>query len=92
MVKTAISLPEDVFVAVTSLAAEEGKSRSGLIAEAVSRYLRAAELEQMRRDIDAVWGSLSPEEAEEELRFVRAASHRAATRMDELGYTWDNNA
>ena len=51
--KTAISIPDDVFERATRLATALGLSRSALFTQAVERYLQQVEAESLTRQIDA---------------------------------------
>jgi predicted DNA-binding protein len=52
-VKTAISMPDDVFERATRVATALGVSRSALFTQAVELYLRQVEAESLTRAIDA---------------------------------------
>jgi predicted DNA-binding protein len=52
-VKTAISIPDDVFERATQVATGLGLSRSALFTQAVERYLQHLEAESLTREIDA---------------------------------------
>ena len=51
--KTAISIPADVFERATRVAATLGLSRSALFTQAVERYLQHVEAESLTREVDA---------------------------------------
>jgi len=51
--KTAISIPDDVFERATRAATALGVSRSALFTQAVERYLQQVEAESLTREIDA---------------------------------------
>jgi metal-responsive CopG/Arc/MetJ family transcriptional regulator len=51
--KTAISVPDDVFENATRAAAALGVSRSEFFAQAARRYLKQIEAESLTREIDA---------------------------------------
>ena len=70
--KTAISVPDDVFEEAERLAARLEKSRSQLYTEAVREYLGRHDPDSITERLDAVVENLSPEER----RFVAAASRR----------------
>jgi hypothetical protein len=53
LVKTAISIPDDVFERATRVATALGVSRSALFTQAVERYLQHVEAESLTREIDA---------------------------------------
>jgi predicted DNA-binding protein len=54
LVKTAISVPDDVFERAMRVATALGVSRSALFTRAVERYLEQLEAESLTREIDAV--------------------------------------
>lgn len=70
-IKTAISLPEEVFAAVSAEANRTGRSRSALIARAIENYLAGLADEEFARRIDAVYGSPTDEERAEQEQFLR---------------------
>jgi metal-responsive CopG/Arc/MetJ family transcriptional regulator len=55
--KTAISIPDGLFDEADRLAAQQGKSRSELYAEAVAEYLKAQKVVGVRERLDAVYAS-----------------------------------
>jgi citrate lyase beta subunit len=55
--KTAISIPDEVFVAAEDLAARLGVSRSQLYANAVDNYVRAMRSHGVTAQLDKVYGS-----------------------------------
>ena len=61
--KTAVSIPDDIFHRAEELARRLGMSRSKLYAEAVSRMLREYDEEEITRRLDEVYSSLPEEEA-----------------------------
>ena len=52
-VKTAISIPDDVFERATRVASALGLSRSALFTQAVECYLRQVDSDSLTREIDA---------------------------------------
>ena len=50
--KTAISLPDDLFRRIDEAAGDRGISRSRLVATAAEAYLDAAEQESLSREVD----------------------------------------
>jgi metal-responsive CopG/Arc/MetJ family transcriptional regulator len=62
--KTAISVPDEIFEDAEALAARLGKSRSQLYAEAMAEYLTRHDpesvTERMDRALDAIAGSEDP--------------------------------
>jgi hypothetical protein len=71
--KTAVSLPDDVFERATRYAKKLGMSRSELVALALSRYLD----EQQARDVKASYDdAFGPESGADETRALRRAAAR----------------
>ena len=62
--KTAISLPDDLFLEADSLAKSLGKSRSGLVAEALAEYVAKHRHAEVTERLNAVYavddGRLDP--------------------------------
>ena len=56
--KTAISLPDDLFAAADAFAARHGQSRSSLFAEALREYLARHDSDQITRRLDALAAEL----------------------------------
>jgi metal-responsive CopG/Arc/MetJ family transcriptional regulator len=52
-VKTAISVPDEIFESASRVAAALGMSRSEFFSRAAERYLRQIEAESLTREIDA---------------------------------------
>jgi predicted transcriptional regulator len=71
--KTAISIPDDLFREADLLAAELKQSRSQLYSRAVSEYVARHSADRVTTALDAVY---SGEEDESELEFLRAAARR----------------
>jgi hypothetical protein len=59
-VKTAISLPEDIFRQIEEAATEQGLTRSGLVLAALEKYLFDLETERLRK----AWAAIPPEDFE----------------------------
>ncbi len=57
-IKTAISLPEDVFRQIEEAAADQGLTRSGLVLAALEKYLFDLETERLRK----AWAAIPPED------------------------------
>lgn len=55
--KTAISLPDDLFAAAESLATRLGLSRSGLYAAALEDYVARHQARRVSERLDAVYGA-----------------------------------
>ena len=54
--KTAISVPDEIFAAAARAAAALGMTRSAFFAHAAERYLKQIEAESLTREIDAALG------------------------------------
>ena len=87
-VKTAISLPEDMFAAISARASETRQSRSALIAEAIAGYLRNLKDEEFTRQMNEAVASVSNAEWESELKWTRASARRTFDRLNELDGGW----
>lgn len=87
-VKTAISLPEDMFAAISARALETRQSRSALIAEAIAGYLRNLKDEEFTRQMNEAVASVSNDEWENELKWTRASARRTFDRLNELDGGW----
>lgn len=72
--KTAISIPDDVFDQAERLAAELGTSRSQLYTRAVREYVARHSAVSVTASLDAAYGSEPDTTAEAD--FVRAAASR----------------
>jgi len=82
--KTAISVPDDVFRQVDRAAKRLGISRSEVFTRAVRRFLTAAKDAEIKASYDAAFGD-DPEDAGSEEEFRRAASRQAL-----LSVKWDD--
>lgn len=87
-VKTAISLPEDMFAAISARAAETRTSRSALIAEAIASYLGNLQDQEFTRLMNEAVASVSDEEWEDELKWTRASARRTFARLNEMDGGW----
>jgi metal-responsive CopG/Arc/MetJ family transcriptional regulator len=74
--KTAISLPDDLFAAADALARELGQSRSHLYAQAVREYLARHSSDSITEALDAVWADVESEDRS----FLAVAAHRTLGR------------
>ncbi|MBI2767348.1 MAG: ribbon-helix-helix protein, CopG family [Chloroflexi bacterium] len=87
-IKTAVSLPEDLFRQLDHIAGEQGVSRSSVVAEALRCWLRDEETREMMRRLDEAYSNPTPEEEAENRAW---AARRRATRrriIDKTGDTW----
>ena len=76
--KTAISIPDDLFAAADVLAAKLGMSRSGLIAAALAEYIARHRVGRVTERLDAVYGV---EDSKPDAS-VRSAGRRILRRSD----------
>ena len=89
MVKTAISLPEEVFQGFSELARQSGRSRSGVMTEALAKYLYDLESIEILRGIDEAYGEDTPEEEAEELRFLNHVARLTIDALNANGDVWE---
>ena len=61
--KTAISVPDDIYEGATRVAAALGMSRSEFFSRAAERYLRQIEAESLTREIDAALARAGDDES-----------------------------
>jgi len=76
--KTAVSLPDDLFASADALARRLGMSRSGLIAAALAEFIAKHRASKVSERLDAVYG----EEDSRLDRATRAAQARAVRRTE----------
>jgi len=76
--KTAISLPEDIFVQADRLARRLRKSRSQLYREAVAEYLARHDPDAITEAMDAVCATLDTRPDD----FMKAAARRVLERSE----------
>jgi hypothetical protein len=79
-VKTAVSIPDDVFRSAERAAKRLGVSRSELYARALAAYLADEDAKAIRASYDRAFG---PQEGEADAAFRREASRRQL-----LGVEW----
>lgn len=86
--KTAISLPDDLFAAAEALAERLGVSRSQLYATALARFISERERGAITERLNAIYGERPEEqEAESERRGLGALQARSLRRSDPAD-TW----
>jgi len=78
--KTAISIPDDVFREADKTAEQLGLARSQLYVKAIQEFIEHHNKEKIREKLDAVYGS--PESREEEFLDVSLNNLRKATEHD----------
>lgn len=74
MVKTAISIPDDLFRETEALAKRRGISRSQLYATAVAEYVKDERFLGVREQLDAVYGA-EPKDSELDAQLAKMQSH-----------------
>ena len=89
-VKTAISLPEDVFASLVRIATETGQSRSAVVAEAVEALARRRAAEVRTAGWNQMGDLQSSTDAEWRLAESRALIARQSRVLDELGLGWED--
>lgn len=81
--KTAISIPDDLFAEAERLSRKLGKSRSQLYADAVRLYIATHDPEGITAQMNAVIDELNGDATtEEDLEFTRAAARLVFERID----------
>ena len=87
-VKTAVSLPEALFVALEAQAQEAHQSRSAFIAEAVAAHLRKIEDERFVEKMNEAVEGTARDEDESDRRWMESAALATLRRMHELDGGW----
>jgi len=85
-VKTAISLPEDIFAQVEQIAERESRTRSAVITEAIAAFLRKREGEEMTRQLNAVYADNPLDDGDR--RMLDATLFAMMKRLDEEDGGW----
>lgn len=91
-VKTAVSLPEDLYRRLDEIAARRCMSRSKVLAEALAEYVAHADGEELSRQLEAAYGNPTPEEVAEDEALLRASRREMRRIIEETGDTWDGPA
>ena len=89
-IKTAISLPEDVFRQVEELARQRSSSRSGVVVEAITAYLRAGHFARLTESYDAAYADESDEDREADRRFFAEQWRATSKRLAAAGDAWES--
>jgi predicted DNA-binding protein len=76
--KTAVSIPDDLFRQADALAQRSGKSRSQVYREALAEYLRRRDAHVVTSALDELVDALEPEPD----RWVEAAGRRVLERSE----------
>ncbi len=74
--KTAISLPDDLFVAAEQLARRTHRSRSEVYAAALREYVARHSPDEVTEALNRVLEEIDPAESEEDIQFLHAAARR----------------
>ena len=74
--KTAISIPDDLFAAAEDLARAQRKSRSRLYGDALREYLARHSDDRVTETLDRVCAELAPEDSDFATRAARQALER----------------
>ena len=74
--KTAVSIPNELFKGAERLARRSKKSRSRLYSDALQEYLARHVADEMTEQMDQVCASLAPDKAATKDSFVSAATQR----------------
>jgi metal-responsive CopG/Arc/MetJ family transcriptional regulator len=72
--KTAVSIPDEVFASADALAEELGVSRSELYARAVAEYVAKHQGAEITARLNQVYAAESEEDLDDELRRAQARS------------------
>jgi predicted transcriptional regulator len=76
--KTAVSVPDDVFAAAERLARRAGRSRSDVYTRALREYVARHAADEVTEALNAVVADLAPEDAQ----FAAAAARQALSRAE----------
>ncbi len=87
-VKTAISLPNQVFADLEASAAEQGLSRSAVVLAAVEKYLFDRETARLIAEWTAAVNELTPGEVAEDLAWAKWGHEHLERLAAEQGDTW----
>jgi predicted transcriptional regulator len=77
-VKTAISMPEELFAKVNEIAEAQGLSRSGVIAQAVEAYVKRERARQITEKLNEVYADGLDGDEKQALRFNLAMMAKRA--------------
>ncbi|MFN8508203.1 MAG: ribbon-helix-helix protein, CopG family [Dehalococcoidia bacterium] len=88
-VKTAVSIPEDLFRRLEEIAGQRCTSRSKILAEALADYVTRIDREELTRRFNEALATMTDEEREEDMRFLDGARRRRLQVAEATGDTWD---
>ena len=80
--KVAVSIPDDIFADADQLAQKLKTTRSAIYTSALRQYVAQNDAQSITDRINAVVDSLSEEEQEDDLRFVRRAAYLTFQRTE----------
>lgn len=80
IMKTAVSIPDDIFAKGEKAAKRLKMSRSELYAKAVEAYVDAHTPDAVTESWNAMLAEITPEEIEEDLKVVRAGARQTMKR------------
>lgn len=80
--KTAISMPDELFEAMEKHARAHDMTRSGLVQDAIREYLASRQPGEITRQVNDALATMTDEELEEDRAFARAVSGRAFRRTE----------
>ena len=81
-VKTAVSIPEDLFRRLEEIAGQRCTSRSKILAEALADYVARIDGEELTRRFNEALATTTEEEHEEERRTLRAFQRMFAETLE----------
>ena len=87
-VKTAVSLPEELYKRLDAIACERHTSRSKILAEALADYVAHLESEEITRRYNELYSNLTPEEIEEDKALLHVAQAEMARILEREGERW----
>jgi len=81
-VKTAVSIPEDLFRRLEEIAGQRCTSRSKILAEALADYVARIDGEELTRRFNEALATMTEEEHEEDRRTLRAFQRMFAETLE----------
>ncbi len=88
-VKTAVSLPEELYKRLDAIACERHTSRSKILAEALADYVAHLESEEITRQLHQAFITPTPAELAEDEHFLAAAKRHRRMVAEVTGDGWD---
>lgn len=88
-VKTAITLPEDLFERITARASEQGRSRSSVIADAIDAYIKSLEDHEFTRRMNEFFVERGEDDSDDlDARWNRRVARKVFERLNEQDGGW----